>query len=120
MIGATAFWRPGVDAGAGMKIAILDDGIDQTHPFFSPRGYAMPAGFPKGQTAYTTAKVIVARAFPPPGLTWPDGRLPFDPATRPSTRRTSRASPRATRARSRAACASPASRRARTSATTRC
>ena len=26
----------------------------------------MPAGFPKGQTAYTTAKVIVARAFPPP------------------------------------------------------
>src|SRR6188768_4359917 len=35
MIGATSFWlAPGVDAGAGMKIAILDDGLDQSHPFF--------------------------------------------------------------------------------------
>ena len=30
----------------------------------------MPAGFPKGQTAFTTAKVIVARAFPPPTPAW--------------------------------------------------
>ena len=81
MIGAPAFWSlPGEDAGAGMKIAILDDGVDQTHPFFSGAGYAAPAGFPKGQTDYTTGKVIVARAFPPRGLTWPAGRLPFDPA----------------------------------------
>jgi hypothetical protein len=80
MIGAPAFWAvPGVEAGAGMKIAILDDGIDQTHPFFSGGGYAPPAGFPKGQLGYTTGKVIVARAFPPAGLTWPAGRLPFDP-----------------------------------------
>jgi subtilisin family serine protease len=80
MIGAPAFWSlPGEDAGAGMKIAILDEGIDQTHPFFNSAGYAPPAGFPKGQLAYTTGKVIVARAFPPPGLTWPAGRLPFDP-----------------------------------------
>ena len=48
-----------------MKIGIIDEGIDQTHPFFSPAGFTMPSGFPKGQTAYTTAKVIVARAFPP-------------------------------------------------------
>ena len=81
MIGAPAFWSlPGEDAGAGIKIAILDDGVDQTHPFFSGAGYAAPAGFPKGQTAYTTGKVIVARAFPPRGLAWPAGRLPFDPA----------------------------------------
>ena len=80
MIGATSFWpAPGVDAGAGMKIAILDDGLDQSHPFFSPAAFAMPAGFPKGQTAYTTRKVIVARAFPPPGLTWRNRNLPFDP-----------------------------------------
>jgi subtilisin family serine protease len=80
MIGATSFWlAPGVDAGAGMKIAILDDGLDQSHPFFSPAAFAMPAGFPKGQTAYTTSKVIVARAFPPPGLTWRNRNLPFDP-----------------------------------------
>jgi subtilisin family serine protease len=66
------------DAGAGMKIGIIDDGVDQSHPFFNPAGYVMPAGFPKGQTAYTTAKVIVARAFPPPGTTYPRARLPFD------------------------------------------
>ena len=36
-------------------------------------------GFPKGQAAYTTAKVIVARAFPPPGATWPHAAKPFDP-----------------------------------------
>ena len=80
MIGATSFWSaPGVDAGAGMKIAILDDGLDQSHPFFSPAAFTMPAGFPKGQTAYTTRKVIAARAFPPPGLTWRNRSLPFDP-----------------------------------------
>jgi hypothetical protein len=80
MIGANTFWStPGVDAGAGMKIAIIDDGLDQSHPFFSPTAYAMPAGFPKGQTTHTTRKVIVARAFPPRGLTWRNRNLPFDP-----------------------------------------
>jgi minor extracellular serine protease Vpr len=80
MIGAASFWSvPGVDAGAGMKIAILDDGLDQSHPFFSPAAFAMPAGFPKGQTSHTTRKVIVARAFPPRGLTWKNRNLPFDP-----------------------------------------
>ena len=67
------------NAGAGIKIGIIDDGVDQTHRFFEPSGYAMPSGFPKGQAAYTTAKVIVARAFPPPGATWPHAGKPFDP-----------------------------------------
>ena len=62
-----------------MKIAIIDEGIDQTHPFFSPAGYTMPAGYPKGQTAYTTAKVIVARAFPPARPVWKHAAKPFDP-----------------------------------------
>jgi len=65
--------------GAGIKIGIIDDGIDQRHPFFDPAGYAMPAGFPKGQTAFTTAKVIVARAFPPPSARWRHAGKPFDP-----------------------------------------
>ena len=39
----------------------------------------MPEGFPKGQAAYTTAKVIVARAFPPAGATWKYAGMPFDP-----------------------------------------
>src|SRR5688572_9995120 len=79
-IGAPALWGPGLaNAGQGMKIAIIDEGIDQTHPLFSPAGYTMPAGFPKGQTAYTTAKVIVARAFPPLRPAWKHASKPFDP-----------------------------------------
>ena len=79
-IGAPSLWGPGLTtAGQGMKIAIIDEGIDQTHPLFSPAGYTMPAGYPKGQTAYTTAKVIVARAFPPASPSWKHASKPFDP-----------------------------------------
>jgi subtilisin family serine protease len=79
-IGAPSLWGPGLEnAGQGLKIAIIDEGIDQTHPFFSPAGYTMPAGYPKGQPAYTTAKVIVARAFPPARPTWKHASKPFDP-----------------------------------------
>ena len=67
------------NAGAGIKIGIIDDGVDQRHRFFDPTGYVMPQGYPRGQTAYTTAKVIVARSFPPPGATWPHAAKPFDP-----------------------------------------
>ena len=81
VIGAPQLWGPTLsNAGQGMKIGIIDDGIDQTHPFFSPAGFTMPAGFPKGQRTYTTAKVIVARSFPPPGLHDRYGKLPFDPS----------------------------------------
>ncbi len=81
LIGAPALWGPDLAyAGQGVKIGIIDDGIDQTHPYFDPTGYTMPAGFPKGDTAYTTAKVIVARAFPPPGLSYANASLPFDPS----------------------------------------
>ena len=79
-IGAPALWQPGLtNAGDGIKIAIIDEGIDQSHPFFNPQGYRMPAGFPKGQRDYTTAKVIVARAFPPPSPAWRHASKPFDP-----------------------------------------
>ena len=79
-IGAPALWGSGLtNAGQGLKIGIIDEGIDQTHAFFSPAGYTMPPGFPKGQTAYTNAKVIVARAFPPASPTWKHASKPFDP-----------------------------------------
>ena len=81
VIGAPQVWGPTLaTAGDGIKIGIIDDGIDQRHPFFSPAGFSMPAGYPKGNTAYTTAKVIVARSFPPPGASWRFAKLPFDPA----------------------------------------
>ena len=66
--------------GAGMKIAVVDDGIDQTNPFFDPAGFAYPPGFPKGTASATTPKVIVARSFPGPGSGNP-GLLPVDPAS---------------------------------------
>ncbi len=79
-IGAPSLWGQGLaTAGQGIKIGIIDEGIDQTHPFFDPSGYAMPAGYPKGQPAYTNAKVIVARAFPPAKPAYVDANKPFDP-----------------------------------------
>ncbi|MBA2332910.1 MAG: S8 family serine peptidase [Actinobacteria bacterium] len=79
-IGAPALWGPTLaSSGQGIKIGIIDEGIDHTHPFFDPAGYAMPAGYPKGQPAFTTAKVIVARAFPPARPAWKHASKPFDP-----------------------------------------
>jgi subtilisin family serine protease len=80
LIGAPTLWGPAfATAGNGMKIAIVDDGIDQAHPFFAPAGYAYPPGFPKGQTRFTTPKVIAARAFPPRAPRSKNSALPFDP-----------------------------------------
>ena len=80
LIGATALWGPGLaTAGQGIKIGLVDDGIDQAHPYLDPSGFAYPAGFPKGNTAYTTPKVIVARAFPAPSPAWKYADRPFDP-----------------------------------------
>jgi subtilisin family serine protease len=76
-IGAPAVWGPGLaTAGQGIKIGIIDSGVDQSHVFFDPAAYTMPTGFPKGERAYTTAKVIAARVFPPPGATG-SGTVPF-------------------------------------------
>jgi subtilisin family serine protease len=80
LIGAPALWGSALaTAGQGIKIGVIDEGVDQTHPFLKPTGFTMPAGFPKGNTAFTTAKVIVARAFPPPSPSWKYANLPFDP-----------------------------------------
>jgi subtilisin family serine protease len=62
-----------------MKIAIIDDGLDATNPYFNPSGFQYPTGFPKGQTKYATPKVIVQRTFAPPSPTWKYANTPFDP-----------------------------------------
>jgi len=57
------------NAGKGIKIAILDSGIDQNHPAFQDSTLTVPAGFPKCTSghpedcAYTNNKVIVARSY---------------------------------------------------------
>jgi subtilisin family serine protease len=50
-------------AGAGIKIGIIDTGIDQNHPGFVDPTLTPPAGFPKGDSNYTNSKVIVARSY---------------------------------------------------------
>jgi minor extracellular serine protease Vpr len=56
-------------AGKGMKIAIIDTGIDQTHPAFQDSSLTPPAGFPICTTGhpedcgFTNSKVIVARSY---------------------------------------------------------
>ncbi|HEU5099764.1 MAG TPA: S8 family serine peptidase, partial [Roseiflexaceae bacterium] len=72
-IGADKLWSsPAIggqqNAGAGIKIAIIDSGIKIDNPFFNPAGFSYPRGFPKGDTAHTTPKVIVARAYFRPDL----------------------------------------------------
>ncbi len=66
LIGAPTMWQAlggPADAGRGIKIAIIDSGIDPFHPFFDPRTFAMPDGFPVGEVPYSSAKVIAARAY---------------------------------------------------------
>ena len=53
-------------AGAGVKIAIIDTGIDQTHPMLQDDSLQPPAGFPKcsgSDCNFTSKKVIVARSY---------------------------------------------------------
>ncbi|HEX4929908.1 MAG TPA: S8 family serine peptidase, partial [Gaiellaceae bacterium] len=63
LIGAGALAAAGGGSGEGMKIAVVDDGVDPESAFFKPEGFSYPPGFPKGGAAWTTPKVIVARAF---------------------------------------------------------
>jgi uncharacterized protein (TIGR03437 family) len=69
LVNAQAAWANlgGVsNAGAGVKIAILDTGIDQTHPMFQDSTLRPPTGFPicsGADCAFTNNKVIVARSY---------------------------------------------------------
>ncbi len=77
VIGADALQAATGATGAGIKIGVVDDGIDQTNPYLSPAGFSYPAGFPKGNTQFTTPKVIVAKSFPGPN-SGAAGALPLD------------------------------------------
>ncbi len=66
VVGAPAFASLTGARGDGVKVAVVDDGVDHEHPFLDPTGFSYPAGFPKGSPA-TTPKVIVARGFAGPG-----------------------------------------------------
>ena len=73
-IGAPALWAQvggQANAGAGVKVAIIDSGIYVTkdasgnyagNPCFNDAGYTRAARLPEGRQAFTNNKVIVARA----------------------------------------------------------
>lgn len=66
VMGAPAFWSAlGGDAraGEGIRIGILDTGVDFSNPMFSDPSLLPPAGFPRGDAALANGKVIVARYF---------------------------------------------------------
>jgi minor extracellular serine protease Vpr len=78
IINASDAWTAGggrATAGAGVKIGIIDTGIDHNHPFFDPTGFSFPPGFPKCDALdsdshtpdqdcrYVSEKVIVAKVF---------------------------------------------------------
>jgi minor extracellular serine protease Vpr len=74
------------NGGTGVKIAILDSGIDHAHPAFSGAGFTPPAGFPKcagTECDWTNGKVIAARSFVD-GLIYafPDDTRPDDNSPR--------------------------------------
>src|SRR3954447_15196960 len=59
-----AWTQVGIDkAGAGIKIGIIDTGVDVKHMGFSDGGFTPPEGFPRGDLNYTNNKVIVARSY---------------------------------------------------------
>jgi minor extracellular serine protease Vpr len=65
------------DQGQGIKIGVVDTGVDSTSTFLNPAGFSYPPGFPKGDTKLTTPKVIVAKSFPGP-IRDANSTKPFD------------------------------------------
>jgi len=78
LIGAPTLWAADggqAKAGAGIRIGIIDTGIDFTHPFLTDNSLVVPAGFPKCDALdsavhqanvsckYVSNKVIVAKMF---------------------------------------------------------
>ncbi len=64
IISAVQAWNQGggaANAGAGVKVAIVDTGIDTTHPCFSDAGY--PPAQQLGDRRFTNNKVIAAKVF---------------------------------------------------------
>jgi minor extracellular serine protease Vpr len=50
-------------AGSGIKIGIIDTGIDITNPMFTDTTSPIPSKYPLGESAFTNHKVIVARNY---------------------------------------------------------
>ncbi len=98
VIGAPGVWGSDLaGAGAGVKVGVIDDGIDQHHPFFAPRGLVAPPGFPKGvrvvhdREGHRRARVRGSRSVAPrPAAVRPERLATRDPRRRDPGRRPGR------------------------------
>src|SRR5438093_1611783 len=54
IIGADVFHAATGANGEGVKIGVVDDGIDNTNPFLSGAGFTAPPGFPIGDPRFTS------------------------------------------------------------------
>jgi uncharacterized protein (TIGR03437 family) len=70
LIGAPQIWNRiggSSQTGRGIKVAMVDSGIDITNPMFADTGFTAPATFPKtdnsADAVYTNNKVIVAKNY---------------------------------------------------------
>jgi minor extracellular serine protease Vpr len=80
LVGAVPLWGPTRGtAGQGVKVGVIDDGIDVGAPYLASAGLRAPAGFPLGQRRFTSGRIIVARSFAGADAPTPD-HLAFDPA----------------------------------------
>lgn len=61
LIGVDSLGAAHANAGEGIKVAIIDTGIDVTHPCFSDAGYAPQTQL--GDRRFTNNKVIAAKVF---------------------------------------------------------
>ena len=87
LVGVPAAWSSlggSSNAGTGVRIGIIDTGIDQNHPGFQDSSLKPPSGFPIGNPNFTNNKVIVARSYvtyltdTDPVYTTPDDTSPRD------------------------------------------
>ena len=82
LIGLQTLWQSlpssPLGAGSGLRLALIDSGVNALHPFFNAAGFTAPAGYPKAQrvaggvrtdlplATYASNKVIVANVYPTP------------------------------------------------------
>jgi len=90
VVGAPRAWNElgGVnEAGEGVRIAVIDSGIDHEHPALQDDSLQVPDGFPKGRPEdieFTSNKIIAARSYvnllnpDDPASSRPDDETPRD------------------------------------------
>ena len=95
LLGLQTLWQAlpsnPLGAGNGVRVALIDSGVNAQHPFFNATGFTAPPGYPKAQrvsggvrtdlsvATYASNKVIVGNVYAYPGNTtatpWGPGSL---------------------------------------------